>query len=112
MSTLCYNCKKTACIFYINKKEGIKCYLCRNCGRVWRDFNGFIPDIGIIKDEVDMLDVLTLDSFEAYTEAAIKQQMKDYVYKCEKCGSIAFETELGFYKCSNKNCKYMWEEFY
>ncbi len=112
MNKKCYNCGEIACAFYADKEEAVKCYMCRDCGRVWRDFDGFIPDIDSIKDEVDMLDVLTLDSFEAYTEAVVKRRMLDCVFKCEKCNSIAFEMAVGYYKCSNKFCGHEWEELY
>jgi hypothetical protein len=102
----CSNCGTQACKFYISETSGSTYYLCRGCGRVWPAKGSTVICKEILNDEVEMLDKLSLDSFEAYTEAAVKQKMFDCFYNCPVCTAKAFEVSLGYYKCSNIKCKY------
>ena len=111
MKFKCIQCDSKACVFHTDAEENVNYLMCRSCGKIWRNINGSIPDIDETSDEAGMLDILSLDSFEAYTEAVMRQEMKDCVFKCDLCGTIAFEIALGFYQCSNEDCSFEWEEY-
>lgn len=107
----CYNCDSACCVFFSDYENNTEYYLCRHCGKVWREIAGIIPISEQVMDEVTFLELLPLSVFEAYTDAVMKESMQDCVHKCLYCSSPAYETELGLYNCSNENCGFTWEVY-
>lgn len=110
MKDTCPICKRKPCKFYYDYEEGVYYKLCRSCGIVWVSFKGDIPAIECVLNEAAMLQKLSTEVFEAYTDTALKIDMKDCIIKCIVCESLSFEIALGGYKCFNKNCNFKWEE--
>ncbi len=109
MNLKCKKCNSNACLFYKGTDNDIEYFMCRACGKVWREIKNKILDVDKEVSEAEMLELLPLEIFEVYTEAAIKYKMKDCLHKCVLCGSNSFEVELGFYQCSNEECGFEWE---
>lgn len=112
MEDNCLSCKSDeACQFYVDWSKCTKYFVCRKCGKVWREVAGIVPAEDFMVDEIDMIDVLPDEVFEALTETAVNTDMQDLVHKCFVCRSLAFEIESGVYKCSDGTCGFEWEVY-
>ena len=112
MEDICLACKSDeVCQFYVDWPTCTTYYVCRKCGKVWREIAGIVPAEDFMFDEVEMLSLLPSDVFDALTETAVNTSMLDLVHRCIKCQTIAFEVEVGMYKCSDSECGFEWEVY-
>ena len=107
----CLKCEHDACAFYHDNVNNTVYFVCRACGKIWREISGDVPAEDFLANELDMMTSLPIQAFEALTDASYTVDMQDYVHKCFVCQSLAFEIEMGYYRCSDDTCGFEWEVY-
>lgn len=117
----CINCpgQKAATILveifpcnHCNGEIKVEYNVCNGCGTAWKTMGGeLVPgmaffDVGLgnFFDDEELFNALELDHYDSNKD---KSYMSDYVHKCLRCHSIAYEVKEGLYKC--KECDFEWE---
>jgi hypothetical protein len=129
----CFNCNKTdECIekFYSESVTCTHCseeveiiyYLCLECGAVWKISGDKVVSGVVFSDkeleyaigpEVDELfSMLAEDKFfkgDYAKDMDMKEYLANFVPKCIRCESIAYQAADLTYKCSDPECGFEWE---
>lgn len=117
----CVNCKEENAavvlveIFPCNHCNGeirIEYNICKNCNTAWKTMDGelmsgmafFDAGLGDFFDDEELFKALEMDHYDSNED---KSYMSDYVHRCLRCGSIAYEVKEDLYKC--KACDFEWE---